>query len=59
MHRCPKAVTFQVFVGTGIEGAEHLNQAALAWNALPSPAVAVVENTHKHSYALLTEEQVY
>lgn len=40
MHGCPKVVTFQVFVDTGIEDAEHLNQVALAWNALLSSAVA-------------------
>lgn len=40
MHRCLKVATSKVFVDTGIEGAEHLNQAALAWNALLSPAVA-------------------
>lgn len=57
MHRCPKIVTFQVFLDTGIESAEHLKEAALAWNALLSPAVAVVENIHEHSYALLIEEE--
>lgn len=55
MHRCPKVGTFQVFVDTGIEGAEHLNQASLGWNALP--AVAVVENIHEHYYALPIEEE--
>lgn len=60
MHRCPKVGTFHVFVDTGIEGAEHLNQASLGWHALLSPAVAVVANIHEHSYALLVEEeQVY
>lgn len=53
MHRWPKVVTFQFFVDTGIESAEHLNQAALAWNALLSPTVAVVEKIHEHSYAVL------
>lgn len=57
MHRCPKVVTFQFFVDTGIEGAEHLNQAALAWKALLSPAVAVVENIHEHSYAALIKKK--
>lgn len=53
MHRWPKVVTFQFFVDTGVESAEHLNQAALAWNALLSPTVAVVEKIHEHSYAVL------
>lgn len=56
-HICPKLAIFQVFVDTSIEGAKHRKQAALAWNALPSPAVAVVKNTHGHSYGLLTEER--
>lgn len=42
---------------SSIEGAKHLKQAALAWNALLSPAVAVVKNIRGHSYALLTEDR--
>lgn len=42
---------------SSIEGAKHLKQAALAWNALLSPAVAVVKNIHGHSYTLLTEDR--
>lgn len=48
---------FQAFVDASIEGAKHPKGAALAWNALLSPAIAGVKNTCGHSYALLTEER--
>lgn len=42
---------------TSIEGAEHLNWAALAWNALLLPIVAVEKNIHGDLQARLTEGQ--